>query len=201
MTALGTDAQLALKRRARLLALATIGWNAIEAVVAITAGAVAGSSALVGFGLDSTVEVSASIVALWYLAGLDEEREHRALRLIGGSFFALAAYITFDAGRHLLTGATAETSTVGIVLAALSLIVMPLLARAKRRTGEKVGSRALVAESAETQLCAYLSAILLLGLVLRATVGWTWADPLAALGIALLAGREGRDAWRGEDCC
>jgi divalent metal cation (Fe/Co/Zn/Cd) transporter len=197
----GVEAQAALRRRARFLAFATIGWNVIEAIVALTAGAVAGSSALVGFGLDSTVEVSASAVALWYLAGVDEEREHRALRLIGVSFFALAAYITFDAGRDLLTGSKAETSAVGIVLAALSLMVMPLLARAKRTTGERLGSRALVAESAETQLCAYLSAILLVGLVLRATVGWTWADPLAALGIAFLAAREGREAWRGEDCC
>lgn len=195
------DPQANLRRRARWLAFATIGWNTIEAVVAVTAGAVAGSSALIGFGLDSAVEVSASTVALWYLAGVDEDREHRALRLIRVSFFALAVYITFDAGRDLLTGAKAETSTVGIVLAALSLVVMPLLARAKRRTGERLGSRALIAESAETQLCAYLSAILLAGLVLRATVGWTWADPLAALGIALLAAREGREAWRGEDCC
>lgn len=201
MIASAVDAQHALRRRARWLALATIGWNVVEAVVAITAGAMAGSSALIGFGLDSSVEVSASVVALWYLAGVDEKRERRALRLIGVSFFALAAYITFDAGRALITGAQAETSMVGIVLAALSLIVMRWLARAKRSTGERLGSRALIAESAETQLCAYLSAILLAGLVLRATVGWTWADPIAALGIALLAAREGREAWRGEDCC
>jgi divalent metal cation (Fe/Co/Zn/Cd) transporter len=166
------------------LVLATIGWNTIEAVVAVAAGAVAGSSALVGFGLDSAIEVSAAAVALWCLAGVDEAREQRALRLIGGSFFALAAYVTFDAGWALVT-----------------LLVMPVLARAKRTTGEKLGSRALVAESAETRLCAYLSAVLLVGLLLRATVGWTWADPLAALGIALLAAREGREAWRGEDCC
>lgn len=181
--------------------MATIGWNAIEAVVAISAGAIAGSSALIGFGLDSTVEVSAAAVALWYLAGIDEERERRALRLIGLSFFALAAYVTFDAGRDLLTDAEAETSAVGIVLAAVSLIVMPLLARAKRSTGERLGSRALIAESSQSKLCAYLSAILLAGLVLRATAGWTWADPIAALGIALLAAREGREAWRGEECC
>jgi len=198
---LALEEKRALERRARLLALATIGWNLVEAVVAITAGAVAGSSALIGFGLDSTVEVGAAAVALWYLAGVDEEREHRALRMIGVSFFALAAYIVFDAGRDLLTGADPDTSAVGIVLAALSLLVMPLLAAAKRRTGQRLGSRALVAESAETQLCAYLSAILLVGLVLRATVGWTWADPLAALGIAVLAAREGREAWKGEDCC
>jgi divalent metal cation (Fe/Co/Zn/Cd) transporter len=201
VTALTATTQAALKRRARLLALATIAWNVIEAVVAITAGAIASSSALIGFGLDSSVEVGASVVALWYLAGVDEEREQRALRIIGVSFFALAAYITFDAGGDLLTGGDADSSTVGIVLAALSLLVMPLLAFAKRRTGEQLGSRALIAESAETQLCAYLSAILLAGLLLRATVGWTWADPLAALGIAALAVREGREAWRGEECC
>lgn len=191
----------ALRRRARVLALATIAWNTVEAIVAISAGAVAGSTALIGFGLDSSIEVSAAAVALWYLAGGDESRERRALRLIGLSFFALAAYIAFEAGRDLLTGGDADTSAVGVVLAAASLVVMPLLARAKRRTGEALGSRALLAESNETALCAYLSAILLVGLVLRATVGWTWADPLAALGIALLAVREGRDAWRGEDCC
>lgn len=201
MNVLDAEESAGLRRRAKRLALATIGWNAIEAVVAISAGAIAGSSALIGFGLDSTVEVSAAAVALWYLAGVDEERERRALRLIGLSFFALAAYITFEAGRDLLGGSDADTSTVGIALAALSLIVMPLLARAKRRTGERLGSRALIAESAETQLCAYLSAILLAGLLLRATVGWTWADPIAALGIALLAAREGREAWRGEGCC
>lgn len=196
-----TTATVELRQRARWLALATIGWNVIEAVVAIAAGAVASSSALVGFGLDSSVEVVASVVALWYLAGVDEEREHRALRLIGMSFFALAAYVSFDAVRDLLGGGDADTSGVGIVLAALSLLVMPLLARAKRRTGEAMGSRALVAESQETQLCAYLSAILLAGLVVRATLGWTWADPIAALGIAALAVREGREAWRGEDTC
>lgn len=200
MTAL-TTTQAALKRRARLLALATIAWNVIEAVVAITAGAVASSSALVGFGLDSSVEVGASVVALWYLAGVDEERGTRALRLIGVSFFALAAYITFDAGRDLLMGGDTDASVVGIVLAALSLLVMPALAVAKRRVGERLGSRALIAEAAETQLCVYLSVVLLAGLLLRATVGWTWADPLAALAIAALAVREGREAWRGEECC
>lgn len=191
----------ALQRRARVLAQATIGWNTVEAVVAIVAGAAAGSVALIGFGLDSIVEVNASVVALWYLAGVDEERELRARRLIAVSFFALAAYVTFDAARHLLTDAESSTSVVGIALSALSLLVMPTLAYAKRRTGERLGSRALVAEAAETKLCAYLSAIVLVGLVVRATIGWTWADPLAALGVAYLAFREGREAWRGEDCC
>lgn len=189
-----------LRRRARWLAVGTIAWNAIEAVVAITAGAVAGSAALIGFGLDSSIEVGAAAVTLWYLAG-DESRERRALRLIGASFFALAAYVTFEAVRDLVSGDDADTSMVGIALAAVSLVVMPALARAKRRTGIALGSRALVAEANETILCAYLSAILLAGLVLRAAVGWTWADPVAAIGIAILAAREGRDAWRGDTCC
>lgn len=201
MSAFTTDHKATLRRRAKLLALATIGWNVIEAIVAIAAGVIASSSALVGFGLQSAVEVGASATALWYLAGTDEEREHRALRLIGVSFFAIAGYIALDAGRRLLTDVEADTSTVGIVLAAFSLLLMSLLARVKRRTGEQLGSRTLVAESAETKLCSYLSAILLVGLVLRAAVGWTWADPLAALGIAALAMREGREAWNGEDCC
>lgn len=190
----------ALRRRARWLAVGTIAWNAIEAFVAITAGALAGSAALIGFGLDSSIEVGAAGVTLWYLAG-DESRERRALRLIGTSFFALAAYVTFDAVRDLLTGDDADTSVAGIALAAASLVVMPALARAKRRTGMALGSRALVAEASETTLCAYLSGILLAGLVLRATAGWTWADPVAAIGIALLAAREGREAWRGDTCC
>jgi divalent metal cation (Fe/Co/Zn/Cd) transporter len=199
VTAVSLDPD-ALRRRARWLAVGTIAWNAIEAVVAITAGAVAGSAALIGFGLDSSIEVGAAAVALWYLAG-DESRERRALRLIGTSFFALAAYVTFEAVRDLVTGDDPDTSMVGIALAAASLVVMPALARAKRRTGVALGSRALVAEASETTLCAYLSGILLAGLVLRATIGWTWADPLAAIGIALLAAREGREAWRGDTCC
>lgn len=191
----------ALTRRARFLVAATIAWNVAEAIVAITAGAAARSAALVGFGLDAAVEVAAAVVALWYLAGVDEARERRALQLIGLSFFALAAYVTVDAVRDLVTDAEVDTSPVGIVLAALSLLVMPVLARAKRRTGERLGSDTLVAEAKETALCAYLSAVLLAGLVLRATVGWTWADPIAAIGIAALAAREGLEAWRGEDCC
>jgi divalent metal cation (Fe/Co/Zn/Cd) transporter len=198
---LGVEERHSLQRRARLLAFATIAWNVLEAAAALAAGAVAGSAALVGFGLDSTVEVGASAVALWYLSGVNEDRERRALRLIGLSFFALAAYIAIQAARDLVIGAKPDASGVGIVLAALSLVVMPLLARAKRRTGQRLGSRALIAESAETQLCAYLSAVLLVGLALRAMLGWSWADPVAALGIALLAAREGREAWRGEDCC
>lgn len=190
-----------LQRRARWLVIATITWNVIEAIVAITAGAVASSAALVSFGLDSSIEVGAAAVTLWYLAGVDEAREQRALKLIALSFFALAAYVAFDAGRDLLTDAEPETSVVGIVLAALSLLVMPALARAKRINGEALHNRTLIAEATQTKLCTYLSVILLAGLGLRATLGWTWADPVAALFIAVLAIREGREAWEGEECC
>ena len=190
-----------LERAARLLAWATIAWNAIEAVVAISSGLVAGSLALVGFGIDSTIEVFAATVVLWRLRGVDEEREQRALKLIALSFFALAAYIGVEVIRDLVADNDADTSPVGIGLAIASLAVMPALAFAKRRVGLQLGNRTVVADAAETKLCVYLSVILLAGLVLDATVGWWWADPLAALGIAALAVREGREAWEGEDCC
>jgi divalent metal cation (Fe/Co/Zn/Cd) transporter len=194
-------APLGTRSRARSLVLATITWNIVETAVALIAGTVAGSVALIGFGLDAAIEVSAAVVALWYLHGIDEERERLALRLISISFVALALYVSIDAVRDLLDGAEPERSSVGIALAGASLVVMPLLARAKRRNADLLHSHTLVAESAQTKLCTYLSAILLAGLVLRATLDWTWADPVAALGIAALALREGREAWRGDDCC
>jgi divalent metal cation (Fe/Co/Zn/Cd) transporter len=190
-----------LARRAALLAWFTIAWNTIEGIVAVGAGIAAGSIALVGFGLDSGVEVFAGAVVVWQLRGLSEEKEQRALRLIAVSFFALAAYTITEATRDLLDGDHAATSLVGVVLAAVSLLVMPALAVAKRRTGRQLGNNVVVADSTETALCSYLSAILLGGLVLNAAVGWWWADPLAALGIAALALREGGEAWRGETCC
>ena len=189
-----------LARRARLLAIATVAWNVIEAAVAIAAGTAAGSIALVGFGLDSTVEVLSALVILWQFNGLAEARERRALRLIALSFFALAAYVVVQAVWDLTRGAEPESSPVGIGLAIASLIVMPILAAAKRRTGRAMASTTVIADSNQTKLCAYLSAILLAGLVLNATVGWWWADPLAALGIAVLAAKEGREAWQGEMC-
>lgn len=194
----------ALSRRARQLAWATIAWNVIEAVVAISAGAAASSIALVGFGLDSTVEVLSAVVILWQLHGLAEDRERRALRLIAVSFFALAVYVAVQAIVDLSSRAQPESAPVGIGLAIASLVVMPILAGAKRRTGRAMGSSTVVADSNQTKLCAYLSAILLGGLLLNASVGWWWADPLAALAIAVLAINEGREAWRGEtcdDCC
>jgi divalent metal cation (Fe/Co/Zn/Cd) transporter len=190
-----------LARRAALLAWFTIGWNTIEGIVAVGAGIAAGSIALVGFGLDSGVEVFAGAVVVWQLRGVSEDKEQRALRLIAVSFFALAAYTIAEASRDLLDGDHAATSLVGVVLAAVSLLVMPALAVAKRRTGRQLGNTVVVADSTETALCSYLSAILLGGLVLNAAVGWWWADPLAALGIAALAIRDGREAWHGETCC
>ena len=190
-----------LRRRSRWLLYATIAWNSIEAVVAVTAGLVAGSVALTGFGFDSLIEVFSAGVVLWQLNGLSEERERRALKLIGASFFVLAAYITIESVRDLFSSQQAGESIVGIALAALSLLVMPSLATAKRRTAERSGSTTLQSESRQTMLCAYLSAVLLAGLLADAVLGWWWADPIAALAIAYLAFREGREAWSGEACC
>lgn len=191
-------------RTAVRLAWATIAWNVVEAVIAITAGLAAGSIALVGFGLDSTVEVMSAVVIVWQFRGLAERRERMALRLIAVSFFALAAYVVVQAVIDLAGRSEPDPSAVGIGLAVASLIVMPLLARAKRRNGTLMGSATVIADSNQTKLCAYLSAILLGGLILNATVGWWWADPVAAIGIAALAVNEGREAWRGDactDCC
>jgi divalent metal cation (Fe/Co/Zn/Cd) transporter len=189
------------RHRGVRLELLTVGWNAVEAGVAIAAGAAASSVALVGFGLDSVVEVSGALVVLWQFLGTGEGRERRALRLIGGSFFALAAYVAATSIFDLATGAEPEASKVGIVLTAVSLAVMPALAWAKRRAGQQMGSRTLVADSAQTQLCTYLSASTLAGLAANATFGWWWADPIAALFIAFIAVHEGREAWRGDTCC
>ncbi|MQA84784.1 MAG: hypothetical protein GEV03_09220 [Streptosporangiales bacterium] len=191
-----------LNRRSLLLAYATAGYNALEAVVALGSGAVAGSVALIGFGLDSVVEVSSAAVLIWqFRAPLPEERERAALRAIAVCFFALAAYVTVDALRNLLGSAEADPSPIGIALAATSLIVMPVLVWAKRRVGRELGSATVLADSTQTLLCTYLSGILLAGLVLNATLGWAWADPIAALAIAAVAVREGRAAWQGKDCC
>jgi divalent metal cation (Fe/Co/Zn/Cd) transporter len=157
--------------------------------------------ALVGFGLDSIVEVSAALIVVWQFLGIAQDRERRALKLIGASFFLLAAYVTFASVRDLVTGSKPETSTVGIVLTALSLVVMPLLAQAKTHIGREIGSRTLIADSGQTKLCAWLSASVLAGLAANAALGWWWADPAAALIIAVLAVSEGREAWRGDICC
>ena len=189
-------------RRAQLIAGASVTYNMVEAAIAITAGTLASSVALVGFGLDSIVEVSSGLVVLWqFRSPLPESRERRALRLIALSFFALAAYVTVEAVRALLGGIAPETPPVGIGLAVASLIVMPVLSVMQRRTGRRLGSNAVVADGTQTLLCSYLSAVLLVGLVLNATLGWSWADPLAGLVIAAVAAKEGIEAWRGEGCC
>jgi divalent metal cation (Fe/Co/Zn/Cd) transporter len=191
-----------LGRRAQLLAGASLAYNLVEAVIAITAGLVAGSVALVGFGLDSTVEVSSGLIILWqFRHRMPETREQQALRLMAISFFALAGYVGFESVRTLVTGHDPDPSPVGIGLAVASLIIMPFLSWAQRRTGKALGSNAVVADSTQTQLCTYLSAVLLVGLILNATLGWSWADPLAGLVIATIAIKEGRHAWRGEGCC
>lgn len=191
-----------LGRRAQLLAGASVVYNVAEAVVAVAAGAAASSVALVGFGLDSLVEVGSGLVILWqFRHAVPETRERQAMRLIAVSLFTLAAYVTVESVRALAGGTEAERSAVGIGLAAVSLLVMPLLSWAQRRTGRELGSGSVVADSTQTLLCTYLSAVLLAGLVLDAALGWAWADPVAGLVIAALAVREGAEAWRGDSCC
>lgn len=191
-----------LGRRARLLAGASVSYNLVEAVVAISAGLVAGSVALVAFGLDSVVEMSSGLVILWqFRHPMPESRERRALRLMAISFFALSGYVTVESVRALVGGHEPDPSAVGIALASVSLVVMLFLSWAQRRTGRELGSAAVVADSTQTLLCTYLSGVLLAGLVLNATLGWSWADPLAGLVIAAVALREGLGAWRGEDDC
>ncbi|MBD9729732.1 cation transporter [Streptomyces caniscabiei] len=194
-----------LTRRIRLLVVATITYNVAEAIAAITAGSRASSTALIGFGLDSVIEVSSAAAVAWQFSAVDhdvrEAREKTTLRIIAVSFFALAAFVTVDAVRTLAGTGEADRSIPGIALAALSLLVMPFLSAAQRRAGRELGSASAVADSRQTLLCTYLSAVLLAGLVLNATVGWSWADPVAALVIAVIAAKEGRDAWRGKGCC
>lgn len=195
----------ALAKRIRLLVAATITYNAIEAAVALTAGTLASSTALIGFGLDSVIEVSSAAAVAWQFSATDhtvrEAREKTALRIIAVSFFALAVYVTIDSIRALTGSGEAEHSTPGIVIAALSLLVMPFLSAAQRKAGRELGSASAVADSKQTLLCTYLSAVLLVGLLANSLYGWTWADPIAALVIAAVAVKEGRDAWRGKGCC
>ncbi len=190
-----------LRRAALALAWATVAWNVVEAVVAIAAGSAAGSVALVSFGLDSTVEVASAAIIIWQFSGLDEQRERLALRLIGASFFALAAYVGVRAALDLVTASEPESSPVGIGLAVASLVVMPALAAGKARVGRRLGSATVSADSRQTWLCTYLSVVLLAGLVFNSLWGWWWADPIAGLVIAALAVNEGREAWNGERCC
>lgn len=196
------DRAAVLQRRVRLLVGAVLVYNALEAATAITAGAIASSTALVGFGLDSIVEVTSALAITWqYAHHTPSEREHRALHIVAYSFFALAAYVAMDAVLSLASGREAEHSSLGIGLAALSLCIMPIASVVERRTGQELGSASVVADSKQLLLCSYLSAVLLAGLLINSTLGWSWADPVAGLVIAGLALREGRNALRGDVCC
>jgi divalent metal cation (Fe/Co/Zn/Cd) transporter len=193
-----------LERRARMLAWGGIGWHVIEFGIALGAGIAAGSIALIGFGADSLVEAFAGLVVVWLFTGRrlgSEAAERRAQQLIAISFFALAAYIGVEAVRTIVTANEPRTSWVGVGLAAFTAPTMPLLALAKRRVGRRLGSAATVKEGAQSLVCAYLSVALLAGLLANALAGWWWADPTAALVIAGVAAREGRESWRGEGCC
>ncbi len=190
-------------RRGRTLEYITLAWNSLEAVAAIVSGLLAGSIALVGFGLDSVIECFSGAVLLWRLRAdeLGESRERLALRLVGLSFLALAIYVAGDALSSLLRHEAPQESWFGIAIAIASLIAMPLLARAKRRVAAELGSGALHADSRQTDICAYLSAILLGGLILNALLHWWWADPVAGLLMVPLIAREGVEALRGKTCC
>jgi divalent metal cation (Fe/Co/Zn/Cd) transporter len=191
-----------LGRRAQLLACVSVTYNVLEAVVAVSAGVVAGSVALLGFGLDSVVEVSSGLIILWqFRHHMPETRERQALRLMAFAFFALAAYVTVEAVRTLIGAQAPDPSPVGTVLVALSVVIMPFLSWAQRRAGREIGSASAVADSKQTLLCTYLSAAVLVGLVLNSTLGWWWADPVVALGLAVVAVKEGRAALRGQTCC
>ena len=192
--------------RGRLLARATLAYNSAEGIAAIVAGLMAGSVALVGFGIDSVIEVVSSATALWRLrsdadAEQRERTEQSSLRILGASFLALAAYVTVDAGYALYAHHVPERTIPGIIITACSVAIMPLLARAKRGVAHALGSRALVADATQTNLCAYLSAIVLGGLVLNTTVDWWWADPVAALTMVPIIAKEGLEGLRAERHC
>lgn len=192
-------------RRGRSLEHLTIGWNSAEMLIALAAGLMAGSISLIGFGLDSLIEVASGAALLWRLHhdsqhALREELERRTLRFVGWCFLALAAYVVYESTTSLIAREEPESSITGILLAIVSLAVMPLLARAKRKVARQIGSASLNADAMQTQICAYLSAILLVGLLLNALLGWWWADPIAALLMTPLIAREGIDALRGKGC-
>lgn len=190
-----------LQKRIRLIVAITIGYNLIEAVVAIAAGTAASSGALIGFGLDSTIEVLSAAAVAWQFTRKDPERwEKGTLRVIALAFFALALYVSANSILALTGIIKAEHSTVGIVLTALSVVIMPFLSLAERRTGRELGSATAVADSKQTLICTYLSAAVLIGLLLNTLFGWWWADPIAALVIVIFAVREGVEAWKGDAC-
>ena len=193
--------RLTLHRRIRWIVAATISYNVVEAIVAITAGTVASSAALVAFGLDSTIEVLSAAAVAWQFTRRDPERwEKGTLRVIAVAFFALAAYVIASSLLALISRVEVAHSTLGIVITALSLVIMPLLSLAERRAGRELGSATAVADSKQTLICAYLSAAVLIGLIVNSLFGWWWADALAGLVIAGFAIREGIEAWRGDAC-
>ncbi len=206
MTSIATTERQRVVRRGQWLTAVTLLYNSLEAVLAIGAGVLAGSVALVGFGVDSVIELTAGVAALWRLrADVDPltraRTERQTVRLIGLCFLALAMYVAYDSAHALIGRRAPRTSVIGTVIAAASLVVMPLLARAKRRVAFRLASPAIAAEAKQTQICAYLSAILLVGLACNATVGWWWADPTAGLAMVPLIAREGVDALRGRTVC
>lgn len=193
-----------LVRRAQLLAWASLAWMTAEGVIAVVAGIMAGSIALIGFGIDSAIEGVASVIIIWRFWGaraMSERAERRAQKLVAVQFFILAPYVGIEAVRSLLTNSEPEVSYLGIGLTAVSAILMPVFGIAKKRVAVKLNSRATMGEGTQNILCAYLSVAVLAGLALNAGFGWWWADPLAALVIAGVAVREGLESWRGEDCC
>ena len=202
MTATATAARRdTLHRRIRLIVGITIGYNLIEAVIAIAAGSVASSAALIGFGLDSTIEVLSAAAVAWQFTRRDPERwEKPTLRVIAVAFFALALYVTATSVAALVTTERPEHSTIGIVLTAVSVAVMPFLSLAERRAGKELGSATAVADSKQTLICTYLSAAVLIGLIANSLLGWWWADAVAGLVIAAFAVREGIEAWKGDAC-
>lgn len=199
MTALATERRERLHRRVRFIVAFTITYNVIEAIVAITAGMLASSAALIGFGLDSVVEVLSAVAIAWQFTRKDPERWERAtVRAIGLAFFALAAYVSIDAILSLISQEGPEHSPLGIGITALSLLVMPLLASFEIRTGRELGSKSVLADARQLMLCVYLSGAVFIGLILNSLFGWWWADSVAALIVAALAIREGIEAWRGD---
>jgi divalent metal cation (Fe/Co/Zn/Cd) transporter len=199
----GAGTRSRLVRRAKLLSWLSLVWMTIEGAVGVTAGLVAGSVALTGFGLDSVIEGAASVIVIWRFTGgreSSEAAEDRAQKLVGVSFFLLAPYIAVDAILTLTSGSHAMTSWVGVALAVGSIVLMPLLGRAKARLGAQLGSSATAGEGAQNMLCAYMAAGVLVGLLANAVLGWWWLDPVIGLGIAALAVKEGREAWAGEVC-
>lgn len=202
-----TGVEQSATKRALFYAKFTIGYNVVEGIVAVTAGAVAGAVSLIGFGVDSVIEVAAATVVLVRLlatvrgAEPDEVKERRALRFIAVTFFVLAAYVIFEGARDLMTGETPTISVVGIVITGLSMVIMPWLAWAKRRAGEQMGSRLVIADAAETKLCAWLSVSTFAGLIAFAIFGLAWIDAVAGFVIAVFAIIEGKEAWEGEIAC